>query len=235
MSETHQTITVFLNQLQYSRCGMGNAAMGFVYCAATVLGLCGVWSFAVTRKIGVRHSFWLFGGTAAAACLALALTRQAALSVGVDPAPPAVQQPVPAASGRDPEPPGPNGKPGHRPQYPRHAPRRHRRRDEPSLRSAGAIPPAPGLRLRRRPVRPEPGPSPFWLQGKIQPLTLSAGPGGGRPDGRPPFASQSPPTAGPTGAREMRSAGTQIKKEKNGGILFKIAHNMNKMLYICKY
>lgn len=127
LSETHQTITVFLNQLQYSRCGMGNAAMGFVYCAATVLGLCGVWSFAVTRKIGVRHSFWLFGGTAAAACLALALTRQAALSVGVDPAPPAVQQPVPAASGRDPEPPGPNGKPGHRPQYPRHAPRRHRR------------------------------------------------------------------------------------------------------------
>ena len=81
LSETHQTITVFLNQLQYSRCGMGNAAMGFVYCAATVLGLCGVWSFAVTRKIDVRHSFWLFGGTAAAACLALALTRQAALSV----------------------------------------------------------------------------------------------------------------------------------------------------------
>lgn len=81
LSETHQTITVFLNQLQYSRCGMGSAAIGFAYCAATVLGLCGVWSFAVTRRIGVRPSFWLFGGMAAAACITLALTRQAALSV----------------------------------------------------------------------------------------------------------------------------------------------------------
>lgn len=39
LAETHQTITVFLNQLQYQRCGLGEGAMGWAYILATVLGL----------------------------------------------------------------------------------------------------------------------------------------------------------------------------------------------------
>lgn len=82
LSETHQTVTVFLNQLQYARCGMGGTAMGAVYIAATLLGLCGVWSSAVTRRTGQRGGAVLFCLAPALACALLALTDRAVLSVG---------------------------------------------------------------------------------------------------------------------------------------------------------
>ncbi len=81
LSETHQTVTVFLNQLQYSRCGMGNSVIGIVYIAATILGLCGVYSSAVTKKTGMRFSFLLFSGLAVSSCVILAFSRYAVPSV----------------------------------------------------------------------------------------------------------------------------------------------------------
>lgn len=81
LSEAHQTITVFLNQLQYTRCGLSSAAMGVVYMAATLLGLLGFFSAAVTKRLGTLASFCLFCGLAAASCLVLALTSQAIPSV----------------------------------------------------------------------------------------------------------------------------------------------------------
>lgn len=81
LSETHQTITVFLNQLQYIRYGMDSAAIGLVYMAATALGLLGVYSLAVTSRLGPGRSLFLFCGLAMAACMALALTRRALPSV----------------------------------------------------------------------------------------------------------------------------------------------------------
>lgn len=81
LSETHQTITVFLNQLQYTRCGMGSTAMGILYIVASLLGLLGVCSTAVTRRLGTKRSFFLFCGLAAGSCLVLALTAQALPSV----------------------------------------------------------------------------------------------------------------------------------------------------------
>lgn len=81
LSETHQTITVFLNQLQYTRCGMSNTVIGILYIVATLLGLLGVYSAAVTNRLGTKRSFFLFCGLAAVSCLTLAVTAQAFPSV----------------------------------------------------------------------------------------------------------------------------------------------------------
>lgn len=81
LSEAHQTITVFLNQLQYERCGLHASAVGLLYIAATMLGLLGVYSSAVTKRMGMRRSFFLFCGLAAISCLILAMTQYAIPSV----------------------------------------------------------------------------------------------------------------------------------------------------------
>lgn len=81
LSETHQTITVFLNQLQYARCGLSDSSMGWIYIGMTVLGILGVYSLTVTRRMGIGGAcvfFCVLGGTA---CLLLALTRSAVGSV----------------------------------------------------------------------------------------------------------------------------------------------------------
>lgn len=81
LSETHQTITVFLNQLQYGRCGMDSSVIGFVYILATILGLLGVYSAALTRRMTPITAFSLFCGLAIGSCLVLALTTAAIPSV----------------------------------------------------------------------------------------------------------------------------------------------------------
>lgn len=81
LSETHQTITVFLNQLQYERCGLPSSAIGFVYLIATLLGLLGVYSSAVTKRVGLSRSLTLFCGLAIGSCLVLGLTRHSLPSV----------------------------------------------------------------------------------------------------------------------------------------------------------
>ena len=82
LTEVHQTVTVFLNQLQYERCGMDSTAIGAVYIAATLLGLCGVWSAAFTRRTGARRAAVLFCLVPALACAVLVATDRATLSVG---------------------------------------------------------------------------------------------------------------------------------------------------------
>lgn len=81
LTETHQTVTVFLNQLQYEKCGLGNAAIGYIYIAATLLGMCGVYSARLTKKAGFKAAGLLFGGTAACSCAMLALSAKALPSV----------------------------------------------------------------------------------------------------------------------------------------------------------
>lgn len=82
LAETHQTITVFLNQLQYQRCGMGEGAMGWAYILATILGLSGVFSVGVTKRTGILGGCLLFCGLSIGACLVLAWTRSGTASVG---------------------------------------------------------------------------------------------------------------------------------------------------------
>lgn len=74
LSEAHQTITTFLNQLQYARCGLPDWAIGALYIAATVLGMAGIWSARLTRRTGTVGTAVLLYGGGVLACIALALT-----------------------------------------------------------------------------------------------------------------------------------------------------------------
>lgn len=81
LSQTHQTITVFLNQIQYERCGMTPSAIGFVHIAVTLAGLLGVFSAKLTRRLGVKLTGAALSLAAVAACFVLGLTDTAAVSV----------------------------------------------------------------------------------------------------------------------------------------------------------
>ena len=74
LSEAHQTITTFLNQLQYARCGLPDEAIGLLYIVAAVLGMAGIWSARLTRWTGKRGAAALLYGGGALACAVLALT-----------------------------------------------------------------------------------------------------------------------------------------------------------------
>ena len=75
LNETHQTVTVFLNQLLYTRAGMPDERIGYLYIVITVVGMSGIFSAAVTRKTGrdflIRACYLI----AAAVCLLLAFTE----------------------------------------------------------------------------------------------------------------------------------------------------------------
>lgn len=81
LNEAHQTITVFLNQLQYIRCSMSPSAIGYIYIIVTIVGLCGVWSERITKKIGYGAFSYVLYSSAIAACFILAFTANAPLSV----------------------------------------------------------------------------------------------------------------------------------------------------------
>lgn len=82
LRETNQTVTVFLNQLQYVKCGLGDRGIGLAYIAVTLAGLCAGLSSGVTKKLGERLSGGVMFALGCAACACLAYTRSAALSVG---------------------------------------------------------------------------------------------------------------------------------------------------------
>jgi len=81
LGETHQTVTVFLNQLQYGRCGLSDAAIGFIYIGVTVAGLSGAFPERLTKKLGAGPLAAILYGAAAAACVTLAVCASAWLSV----------------------------------------------------------------------------------------------------------------------------------------------------------
>ena len=81
LNETHQTITVFLNQIQYQKCGISNSAIGLIYIGITLIGLIGLFSDRVTRKLGVMPCISILFGAAVSACIVLALFKTAWLSV----------------------------------------------------------------------------------------------------------------------------------------------------------
>lgn len=81
MTQTHQTITVFLNQIQYVKCGLSAANMGFVYIVITLAGMFGVFSHSVTRKISVKFAGAAFLMVVFLSCIVLGFTSSAILSV----------------------------------------------------------------------------------------------------------------------------------------------------------
>ena len=81
LQETHQVITVFLNQLQYDRAGMSAGAMGYAYTAVTVAGLSGMFSARFTQGLGEKRMMYSCCGAAGVACVLLAVTQNAVASV----------------------------------------------------------------------------------------------------------------------------------------------------------
>jgi len=82
LSEAHQTITVFLNQVQYEKCGLSASVIGYVYIAVTLAGLCGVFSARLSREAGTKFAGALFYGAASISCIVLAFTGKAGPSIG---------------------------------------------------------------------------------------------------------------------------------------------------------
>ena len=82
MGESIHTITVFLSQLQYARCGWGDAMMGVAYTLCTAIGLCGAASAWCARRLGRRRMGLVLTGASAALCLVLAGTESGGLSLG---------------------------------------------------------------------------------------------------------------------------------------------------------
>lgn len=81
LNETHQTVTVFLNQLQYERCGLSASAIGYVYIGVTVAGMAGGFSERLTRRFGEMPFASVLYGVSVAACAVLASVGIAWLSV----------------------------------------------------------------------------------------------------------------------------------------------------------
>ena len=82
LSETHQTLTVFLSQLQYEKSGMSAAAMGGAYLLVTLAGFSAALSDQLAKRLGTARLAALCFLLAAAACAVLAITANAFLSVG---------------------------------------------------------------------------------------------------------------------------------------------------------
>lgn len=74
LNETHQTVTVFLNQLVYIRVGISNTVIGYLYIIVTITGMCGIFSSAMTRQTGKATLIRICFLSASAACVLLALT-----------------------------------------------------------------------------------------------------------------------------------------------------------------
>ena len=81
ITQTHQTITVFLNQVKYENCGLSDSNIGYIYIAITLIGLLGIFSSKLTRKLGVKLTGALLYLTIILSCVMLGLTNVAVLSV----------------------------------------------------------------------------------------------------------------------------------------------------------
>ncbi|WP_125144005.1 MFS transporter [Clostridium transplantifaecale] len=82
LTETHQTITVFLIQLQYMKCGLSVQQIGYVYIAVTLTGLCGAASSCLSRRSGIKYAGILLYVMAVLSCFALAFTEKAWVTIG---------------------------------------------------------------------------------------------------------------------------------------------------------
>ena len=81
LAETNQTITIYLNQIQYVKAGIDVKTMGLIYILVTLCGMVGMWSHWVTKKMGGISFGLAMILSGAISCVILALTNQALVSV----------------------------------------------------------------------------------------------------------------------------------------------------------
>lgn len=82
LNETHQTITVFLNQIKYVQCGLSNDAIAYIYIFVTICGLLGCFSADLTNILGERLLGKLLFISCIITCFVLTVTSSAIMSVG---------------------------------------------------------------------------------------------------------------------------------------------------------
>lgn len=80
-NETHQTITVFLNQIQFVKCGMSEGLIGFVFILANIAGLSSMLSSKITKIIGVKKIIPICFLVAIFACFLMAVNSVAFISI----------------------------------------------------------------------------------------------------------------------------------------------------------
>ncbi|MBD5473998.1 MAG: MFS transporter [Lachnospiraceae bacterium] len=79
--EVNQTITVFFNQLQYTKAGMSVRLISGVYILMTLSGLVSVFSAPLTQKLKPRFFGAVLFGVCSFSCLMLAFTQNPFISV----------------------------------------------------------------------------------------------------------------------------------------------------------
>ena len=81
MTQTHQTITVFLNQVQYEKCGLSPSNIGFIHVLITLTGVFSTFSAEFTRRNGIRKAGITFYVISVLSCFLLGFTKSPVLSV----------------------------------------------------------------------------------------------------------------------------------------------------------
>ena len=81
LQESHHKIVIFLNQLQYIKCGADNSTIAYLCMLVTFCGLAGGWSYRMTQKLGEKNSFLFFFAGSSLCCVLLAVTDGLFLSV----------------------------------------------------------------------------------------------------------------------------------------------------------
>lgn len=81
LEQTHQTVTVFLNQLLYIRSGISTNLIGIIYIIVNLIGFVGIFSHKLTIRIGEKKLIGILYGIAAISCIALALLINPIISV----------------------------------------------------------------------------------------------------------------------------------------------------------
>lgn len=79
--ESHHMIVIFLNQLQYIKCGADNRTIAYLSMLVTFCGLAGGWSYRMTQKLGEKNSFLFLFTCSSLCCMFLAATDGLFLSV----------------------------------------------------------------------------------------------------------------------------------------------------------
>ncbi len=81
LGEVNQIITVFFNQLQYTKAGMSARLISGVYILTTLCGLVSVFSAPLTKKLKPRRMGMLLFAVCGGSCFLLALTKNPLASV----------------------------------------------------------------------------------------------------------------------------------------------------------
>lgn len=81
LSETHQTITVFLNQLKYESVGLSNSAIGILFGIMSILGLVACFSEVITKKLKILGSFITLTTIPITSCLFLFFSNNIPITI----------------------------------------------------------------------------------------------------------------------------------------------------------